>query len=100
MRVATTNSYARSRRLHNGPAHHHAMLQTACNWALEEELLLVNPARVKNTPALCPKAEGVDLPVLGAEAEAEGVGCLPHSLGLDRLSVVAPLRPRTSRMSA
>ncbi len=33
-------------------AHHHAMLKTAYNWALEEELLLVNPAmRVKNPPA-------------------------------------------------
>ena len=37
-------------------AHHHAMLKTAYNWALEEELLLVNPAlRVKNPPALRPK---------------------------------------------
>ena len=37
-------------------AHHHAMLKTAYNWALEEELLLVNPAlRVKNPPALRPE---------------------------------------------
>ena len=37
-------------------AHHHAMLKTAYNWALEEELLLLNPAlRVKNPPALRPK---------------------------------------------
>jgi integrase len=41
-------------------AHHHAMLKTACNWALEEELLLVNPAlRVKNPPALRPKIRPV-----------------------------------------
>ena len=41
-------------------AHHHAMLKTACNWALEEELLLVNPAlRVKNPPALRPKTRPV-----------------------------------------
>ena len=34
-------------------AHHHAMLKTAYNWALEEDLLLVNPAlRVRNPPAL------------------------------------------------
>ena len=41
-------------------AHHHAMLKTAYNWALEEELLLVNPAlRVKNPPALRPKTRPV-----------------------------------------
>ena len=41
-------------------AHHHAMLKTAHNWALEEELLLVNPAmRVKNPPALRPKTRPV-----------------------------------------
>ena len=41
-------------------AHHHAMLKTAYNWALEEELLIVNPAlRVKNPPALRPKTRPV-----------------------------------------
>ena len=41
-------------------AHLHAMLKTAFNWALEEELLLVNPAlRVKNPPALRPKIRPV-----------------------------------------
>jgi integrase len=41
-------------------AHHHAMLKTAYNWALEEELPLVNPAlRVKNPPALRPKTRPV-----------------------------------------
>ena len=41
-------------------AHHHAMLKTAYNWALEEDLLLVNPAmRVKNPPALRPKTRPV-----------------------------------------
>jgi len=41
-------------------AHHHAMIKTAYNWALEEELLLVNPAmRVKNPPALRPKVRPV-----------------------------------------
>ena len=41
-------------------AHHHAMLKTAYNWALEEELLLVNPAlRVRNPPALHPKTRPV-----------------------------------------
>ena len=36
------------------------MLKTAYNWALEEELLLVNPAlRVKNPPALRPKTRPV-----------------------------------------
>ena len=41
-------------------AHHHAMLKTAYNWALEEEILLVNPAlRVKNPPALRPKTRPV-----------------------------------------
>jgi len=41
-------------------AHHHAMLKTVYNWALEEELLLVNPAlRVKNPPALRPKTRPV-----------------------------------------
>jgi hypothetical protein len=41
-------------------AHHHAMLKTAYNWALEEELLLTNPAlRVKNPPALRPKLRPV-----------------------------------------
>jgi hypothetical protein len=38
-------------------AHHHAMLDTAYTWALEEELLLVNPAlRVENPPALRPRS--------------------------------------------
>ena len=37
-------------------AHHHAMLKTAYNWILEEELFAANPAlRVKNPPALRPK---------------------------------------------
>ncbi len=41
-------------------AHHHAMFKTAYNWALEEELLIVNPAlRVKNPPALRPKTRPV-----------------------------------------
>jgi len=41
-------------------AHHHAMIKTAYNWALEMELLLVNPAmRVKNPPALRPKVRPV-----------------------------------------
>ena len=41
-------------------AHHHTMLKTAYNWALEEDLLLVNPAmRVKNPPALRSKTRPV-----------------------------------------
>ena len=41
-------------------AHHHAMLRTAYNWALEEELLLINPALcVRNPPALRPKTRPV-----------------------------------------
>ena len=69
MRVASYNSYRRIRRIHvdqakplaeTTVAHHHAMLKTAYNWALEEELLLVNPAlRVKNPPALRPKTRPV-----------------------------------------
>ena len=37
-------------------AHHHAMLKTPYDWALEEELVAVNLAlRVKSPPALRPK---------------------------------------------
>ncbi len=40
-------------------AHHHTMLKTACNWALEEELLVKPALRVKNPPALRPKTRPV-----------------------------------------
>jgi integrase len=64
-------------------AHHHAMLKTAYNWALEEELLLVNPAmRVKNPPTLRPKVR----PVWGMEEIARTVirarGLQVHAAGV------------------
>ena len=41
-------------------AHHHSMIKAAFNWALEEDLLLANPAqRVKDPPALRPKRRPV-----------------------------------------
>jgi len=64
-------------------AHHHAMLKTAYNWALEEELVAANPAmRVKNPPALRPKTRpvwsmeeiaGVVVRARGLQVHAAGV---------------------------
>jgi hypothetical protein len=63
------------------------MLKTAYNWALEEELLLVNPAlRVKNPPALRPKTH----PVWSMEEIASTVikarGPQVHAAGVLRLA--------------
>ena len=64
-------------------AHHHAMLKTAYNWALEEELLLVNPAlRVKNPPALRPKTRPVSSMGEIASTVIKARGLQVHAAGV------------------
>ena len=85
-------------------AHHHAMLKTAYNWALEEELLLVNPAlRVKNPPALRPRRArwgmgeiaSTVIKARGLQVHAAGVSRASPACAWGRSCRTALVRPRS-----